>query len=204
MGLYLRKSVRVGPLRFNLSGSGIGVSCGIPGFRVGTGPRGNYIHAGRGGIYYRKTFAPDNRRSPGIDQPAAQPIYRPGPADRTVSELEALDAGTSAIMQDASSQSLLDELNQKYHRIRLWPWVLLLAITSLGLSIYIGFPEPVIVLVACGVVVAVIVAAYHDVLKKTTVLLYNFDDEVLGAFANLDAAFNQARASQCIWHLKAK
>src|SRR5438105_15780431 len=56
MGFYLRKSVRVGPLRFNLSGSGIGVSCGIPGLRIGTGPRGNYINAGRGGIYYRAAF----------------------------------------------------------------------------------------------------------------------------------------------------
>lgn len=37
MGLYLRKSVRVGPLRFNLSKGGVGVSAGIKGFRVGTG-----------------------------------------------------------------------------------------------------------------------------------------------------------------------
>lgn len=36
------------PFRFNLSNSGIGVSAGIKGFRVGTGPRGNYVHMGRG------------------------------------------------------------------------------------------------------------------------------------------------------------
>ena len=35
MGFYLRKSVSVGPFRFNLSGSGVGVSAGIRGFRVG-------------------------------------------------------------------------------------------------------------------------------------------------------------------------
>jgi Protein of unknown function (DUF4236) len=204
MGLYLRKSVRVGPLRFNLSGSGIGVSCGIPGFRIGTGPRGNYIHAGHGGIYYRKTFSPGNTRSPGIKPPNPQPIYQPGRIDPTIGQLEAVDTGTSAIMQDASSQSLLDELNQKHHRVRLWPWVLLLGIASLALSVYLGLPELVIALIACVFVLAVIVAAYRDTLKKTTVLLYDFDDEVLGAFANLDAAFNQANASQCIWHLKAK
>nr|MBI7150790.1 DUF4236 domain-containing protein [Pseudomonas aeruginosa] len=55
MGLSVRKSVRVGPFRFNLSKSGIGVSAGIKGLRVGTGPRGNYIHMGRGGFYYRQT-----------------------------------------------------------------------------------------------------------------------------------------------------
>jgi hypothetical protein len=51
-------------------------------------------------------------------------------------------------------------------------------------------------------VVAIIVAVYHDAMKKTTVLLYDFDDEILNAFAKLDAAFDQARASKYIWHLK--
>ena len=39
MGFYIRKSVRVGPLRFNLSSSGIGVSTRIPGNRIGMEPR---------------------------------------------------------------------------------------------------------------------------------------------------------------------
>jgi hypothetical protein len=56
MSWYLKKSFRFGPIRFNLSKSGIGVSGGVKGFRVGTGPRGPYVHAGRGGIYYRKSF----------------------------------------------------------------------------------------------------------------------------------------------------
>jgi len=56
MSFYLRKSVNVGPFRFNVSKSGIGVSTGFNGFRIGTGPRGNYVHMGAGGIYYRKTF----------------------------------------------------------------------------------------------------------------------------------------------------
>ncbi|WP_081320537.1 DUF4236 domain-containing protein [Xanthomonas graminis] len=56
MGLYLRKSIRVGPLRFNLSKGGVSVSAGFKGFRVGTGPRGNYVHMGAGGIYYRATI----------------------------------------------------------------------------------------------------------------------------------------------------
>lgn len=56
MGFYLRKSLSVGPFRFNLSKSGIGLSTGIKGFRVGTGPRGNYVHMGRSGIYFRQTL----------------------------------------------------------------------------------------------------------------------------------------------------
>jgi hypothetical protein len=55
MGLYIRKSLRVGPIRFNLSKSGIGMSAGIKGLRLGTGPRGNYVHMGRGGLYFRQS-----------------------------------------------------------------------------------------------------------------------------------------------------
>jgi len=57
MGLYLRKSFRVGPLRFNLSKSGIGLSGGVKGARLGVGPRGAYVHGGRYGLYYRERLS---------------------------------------------------------------------------------------------------------------------------------------------------
>src|SRR5258706_15819405 len=56
MGFYLRKSVAVGPFRFDLSGSGVGMSVGVRGLRLGTGPRGNYVRIGRGGVYYQQTL----------------------------------------------------------------------------------------------------------------------------------------------------
>ena len=58
MGFYIRKYFRSGPVRFNLSKSGIGTSIGIKGLRVGAGPkRKPYIHAGRKGLYYRKSLS---------------------------------------------------------------------------------------------------------------------------------------------------
>ena len=58
MGWYFRKSVKVGLIRFNFSQSGIGASVGVTGFRIGIKPNGkSYIHAGRGGFYYREEFA---------------------------------------------------------------------------------------------------------------------------------------------------
>lgn len=56
MGLYLRKALTAGPIRFNLSRSGVGMSLGVKGFRVGAGPRGSYVHAGRGGVYFREAL----------------------------------------------------------------------------------------------------------------------------------------------------
>ncbi|MDA3873528.1 MAG: DUF4236 domain-containing protein [Kiritimatiellae bacterium] len=55
MGFYLRKSFRMGPVRLNLSKSGLGLSGGVTGARLGVNSRGRaYVHGGRHGLYYRK------------------------------------------------------------------------------------------------------------------------------------------------------
>ena len=60
MGFYLRKSLKLGPIRLNFSKSGVGVSAGVTGARVGVNAKGKkYVHVGRGGIYYRQTLADD-------------------------------------------------------------------------------------------------------------------------------------------------
>ena len=62
MGWFLRKAFRFGPLRFNLSRSGVGISAGVKGARVGVDARGKgYVAGGRGGLYFRKRLA-----SPGV------------------------------------------------------------------------------------------------------------------------------------------
>jgi hypothetical protein len=56
-----RRSLRIaGPLRLNLSKSGLGLSLGVPGLHIGRGPRGPYVRAGLPGtgIYYRKSLGP--------------------------------------------------------------------------------------------------------------------------------------------------
>jgi hypothetical protein len=67
MGLYIRKSFKAGPIRLNLSKSGLGASIGVKGLRVGSGPRGSYIHAGRGGLYYREKIG-SSRKYPSTSQ----------------------------------------------------------------------------------------------------------------------------------------
>ncbi len=54
MAWYLRKALRLGPLRVNLSKRGVGASAGVTGARVGVDTTGTpYVHGGRGGLYYR-------------------------------------------------------------------------------------------------------------------------------------------------------
>jgi uncharacterized protein DUF4236 len=57
MAFYLRKSLRLGPLRVNLSQYGIGLSAGVRGARFGVDAGGHpYTHLGRHGLYYRKRW----------------------------------------------------------------------------------------------------------------------------------------------------
>jgi hypothetical protein len=68
MGWYLKKSFAFGPLRLNLSRSGIGASVGVKGLRVSTGPKGRQLNAGREGVYYRASL---NTSIPPIGEPDA-------------------------------------------------------------------------------------------------------------------------------------
>lgn len=79
MGWYLRKSFSFGPLRFNLSKSGIGTSVGVKGLRVGTGPKGPYVHGGRHGLYFREQLGQDSPDAPAEDE--ATPVEDAVPKD---------------------------------------------------------------------------------------------------------------------------
>lgn len=76
MGWYVRKSFRMGPVRWNLSKSGIGVSAGVRGLRVGTGPRGAYVAGGRGGLYFRQRLGTPPRK---VQTVARQPHWASPP-----------------------------------------------------------------------------------------------------------------------------
>jgi hypothetical protein len=68
MGLFIRKSFSAGPIRFNLSKSGIGISAGVKGARVGIGPRGSYVAGGRHGLYFRERLGSNKANISEIDQ----------------------------------------------------------------------------------------------------------------------------------------
>ena len=73
--MRFRKSKKVGPFRLNFSNAGVGVSVGVKGARVGVNARGSYIHVGRGGVYYRKTFPHGKKpKSARHDNPAGSSL----------------------------------------------------------------------------------------------------------------------------------
>src|SRR5580693_5083745 len=104
MGYFFRKSLNFGPVRLNLSKSGVGASVGVKGARVTMTPRGTtYITVGSHGFYYREAVSQGSGTYPG---PPPSPPADPGtpPADDIVT------ADVSDLV-DSSSEALIARLN---------------------------------------------------------------------------------------------
>lgn len=193
MGFYLRKGLSVGPLRFNLSQSGIGVSTGIKGFRVGTGPRGNYVHMGRGGIYFRQTLP-----TPGMHRTSRTPEILP-----QSSSIQFKEIGTAGVTQmvDSSSAALLDEINSKAKTPLIWPWILILSLALLGSTAI--FTEQfwlycLLIPLSCA---ALVWAVYKDKSRKTVVLFYDLEPHIEQAYQNFHAAIDSLKNCSRVWHI---
>ncbi|WP_010236302.1 DUF4236 domain-containing protein [Clostridium arbusti] len=63
MGVFFRKSIKLGKhTRLNLSKSGLGISTGVKGARIGANSKGKtYIAGGKDGIYFRKELGGNNK-----------------------------------------------------------------------------------------------------------------------------------------------
>jgi len=102
VGFYLRKALRAGPLRFNLSKHGLGVSVGVPGFRVGLiGPRGHYVQMGRKGLYYRSTLG---ARQPSAVHQVTRSYHQPAVAPPQSYDIQ---EPSKPIMQDVTGATVL-------------------------------------------------------------------------------------------------
>jgi hypothetical protein len=196
MGFYIRKSLSVGPFRFNLSKSGIGVSTGIRGFRVGMGPRGNYIHMGRGGLYFR-TSIPDHAHP----IPKTQPLT---PSIPVADGLEEIESGSTLLMVDSSSATLLQEINSKAKKFRLWPVTVTASI--LVLLVMAGLQAPVWALCVLGVACfgGIYTALLRDRLKKTVVLFYQMEPHLEKCYQTLHDSFDRMRSCKKTWHVEGR
>ena len=203
MGMYFRKSISVGPLRFNLSRGGIGISAGIPGFRIGTGPRGNYVHMGANGIYYRSTLLSGGSSRPSAVPraiPHAQPSS-PAIPDGTAGPTIEIESAHVSQLVDSTSTELLDEMRRKKAR----PRYLYFALAGSVVAIWLAFAKlsgywPLIVLVAA--VALCIYAHLRDLVAKTVVLFYDFDETLARAFEGLQSGGKHLATARGFWHVQ--
>lgn len=201
MGLTFFRSVKFGPLRFNFSTSGIGVSAGIRGLRIGSGPRGAYINAGSHGFRYRASLG---SRAPGASARTQEPSL---PVAAPSDVIGATVYETRDVMQltDTTATELLNVLNaQAGHRSR-WPWALVAGLVVIGFGFSRVAPNPplwasyalgvALVLLSC----AVGWVAWHDRLRKLTVLFYDLDSTTERAFESFNKVWQTIAGVRNLW-----
>ena len=197
MGLYLRKSVAVGPFRFNLSNSGAGVSVGVRGLRVGTGPRGNYVRMGRGGVYYQQTFHMPAQPAPRPPEPRLLPL-----SSGTHAPLQAIESADATQIVDSSSEQLLNEIREKSRVMRLRPAVI---VATILLMVVLAAAESAAVewLVLAAGIAGAFVAKRRDDVRKSVVILYDFTPETEGAFQHFAQWCEAVASCRRAWHVTA-
>ncbi|MBD8506171.1 DUF4236 domain-containing protein [Hoyosella sp. G463] len=207
MGFYIRKSVKAGPFRFNLSKSGIGVSSGVPGFRLGRGPRGNYVHAGRHGAYYRKSLGGSGTRSGsgsgtrsgrrGTGRARARqgtPTTGgvPGPSLRDATGVEPLH------LEPTGGGDLVDQMNEAAgRRAWFWPSVALFALVGL-VTMPLGLLAWLVAIPACWWL------WQRDRARRTAVVMYDVEDELDEWFDALVGNWAWLTGSERIWRVVAE
>lgn len=185
MGFYFRKSVNLGGLRFNFSKSGVGVSTGVKGFRIGSGPRGNYIQMGRNGVYYKKTWG--NSKSRVNEHNNTQNIKKYNQNNYTPkSENEDLDEYTTEEICDSSSIELVEEIKNNYSKITL-KWFSLLFVFNIYLFI-----------------LSFIIFAYLDYKRKNTIIFYDIDEETEARLQQFYDAFDEITKCKRKWYILSK
>lgn len=191
MPVFLRKYVSAGPFRFNLSKSGIGVSAGVPGFRVGLiGPRGQYVYAGREGIYYRKTLS----SKPGLGAAGATntPALLPSPPSQPV--LQETVGATVLEMATAAPSDLISQLTHAAQTPSLWGWTALLGAVLAAIALGLFWPAGIVVLAFA--VIGIWWMRQRDQVRKTVVTFYDVQDQYAERFEKFTETFQSLTATR--------
>ncbi len=210
MGFYIRKSVGFGPIRFNISKSGVGVSFGVKGARLSTGPRGTYVNIGSHGIYYRQKIGGS------IESQSAIPSDNIGGDFNITSEKFEVNLENLA---DSSSKELLDKINS---RIRQPRYAFLIGCISTVIAggivlfgsiiqnlqsafslVWLFFFGIAMVFWGLGLWVAW-VTSQQEKLSHTTTLKYSLDEKAKENFISIQAALRDLSKSTRVWLLTSK
>ena len=220
MPFYLRKAISAGPFRFNLSKSGVGLSVGVKGLRFGIGPRGNYIHAGRGGLYYRTSLGSAGQKgrqpSPSQDNGAGPSSPLPPPAHQDSVEMVEIDSGDVLAMRDAQFSELLDEINSKQKQIS-YATIFGVGVAAVGLGTLYAVVSGVLDLGSqfdlgkqVGLVVLLLalpawaIGRWVDSYKRRSVLFYDLDKDAAIAYEGITKAFDEVMSCAGKWHIEAQ
>ena len=192
MPWYLRKSLTRGPVRLNLSKSGLGASFGLKGLRIGVGPRGTYLAGGRGGLYYRQYFNGGRSRSaPGVPAPALTPV--PVKQDEPAQNVE-------FAAMPASDDDVAAEINARLRATRWSKLILAAACVSLLCAFVKGLAILAIV-AAAGFVVWSVMQSKREAEARKIEFNYELSEEDAKKYEQITKGVMGAAASSVIWRV---
>ena len=200
MGLDIRKGFNFGPLRLNLSRSGLGASFGVKGARIGISLRGSYVHMGRGGLYYRQTIPLTGR---GRYQRSATQVRLAEPSPISNEEYHEIASASAVSLTDSTATDLLQELNRVKSRQDRFPIVVTLGLAILVFMCAVALAWWWMALVGTATVILALYARHFDVLNGTAILNDALDPEAETKFTSLQAPFKQLGACQRVWYIDA-
>ncbi len=190
MGFYLRKAFGFGPLRLNLSRSGLGLSAGVKGFRLGIRPNGQtYIHAGRYGLYYRQNLGHFGQHG------TSAPVQRPDAAAQDF----AIPTANADNFHSVTAETLVAEINRVTHRMDKAPLVALLTVSA-SVAAWFVTAVPWYAVIATPIVGIVLTlwARHTDVTHGTLVLEF---DDLSDAYKALGEAIKIVGRSERVWRI---
>lgn len=200
MGLSYSRSVKLGPVRFNFSGSGIGVSTGIKGLRIGTGPRGAYISGGVAGFRYRQSLSGGRRHATPVTSPARLQDATGAVTAHDPNIVATTDHETMSVLEleDSTSDALLQSMNEQRKKMDLWP----VALVGLGalflflLNLGATWPRGVHLGIFSVFAGAVLWVRWRDKMRKLTVLFYEPDAATNELYSKLAAGLQDAAGAR--------
>jgi hypothetical protein len=196
MGFYIRKGFNFGPLRLNLSRSGLGASVGVKGARIGIGPRGSYLHLGRDGFYYRQSLSP-------VAAPQARELPTTSPPPAISADIQEISSANASTIVDASATDLLEELNRIKRRFDIFPIIVAVGGILLVAVLLSGFQWWFALAGSAAIAMLAIAGRHHDVTSGTAVLNYGLESGGEAEFSKLQTAFESVVACQRFWHVDA-
>lgn len=171
------------------------MSVGIPGLRIGTGPRGAYISGGVGGFRYRRSLSAIPSRAPArLPDGQGVPAHAEGYVAPTIVSTQEHDTLSVLELSDSDSDCLLQSMNEQRRKTPLWPFVA-------GVLFFLYFPLtstmntwPGIVHLALVAIMAVFVGwvYWRDKMRKVTVLFFEPDAVTADHFDVLSRALSCA------------
>jgi hypothetical protein len=195
MGWSFRKSLGFGPLRVNLSKSGIGYSLGVRGARIGANSRGTYIRMGRGGIYYQK-YLQTNSAGPRTEPVPIQPQFTTEPELANV-----IQTASASSLQDSTATELLQEITFHHRKQRIAPVVIVVAAVAVSISMLATWPVWTSVGLVVAGAVAHAIATKADYKRKVIHLDYALEPDAARAYVALLQGIEQLRALGGLWRI---